>query len=261
VARKTQHSLIERRRRFKMNEVFGTLKDMVPACAGQDSMHKLAILQETIEYMRYLQKCVTDLQAHRDTHLPLPPQVQSSKHDLDDSEDDEKDEADEEDEDMADAVSSTPIVEDHQPPSSFHFANTSSAGFHPTISPDIPPSHERRYSSSTSPAQQPSDLHRYSLASSMRSTATASSSTHTSPAFGGLTPQASQLRSLCSNPPSRKDSLTNLPNFALPSPTLGPQADHADQEATKALMLLNSDRRSWGGSRGMSVKDLLSPSG
>ncbi|KAJ5677013.1 uncharacterized protein N7477_002646 [Penicillium maclennaniae] len=44
IARKTAHSLIERRRRSKMNEEFGTLKDMIPACQGQD-MHKLAILQ------------------------------------------------------------------------------------------------------------------------------------------------------------------------------------------------------------------------
>lgn len=44
VARKTAHSLIERRRRSKMNEEFGVLKDMIPACQGQE-MHKLAILQ------------------------------------------------------------------------------------------------------------------------------------------------------------------------------------------------------------------------
>lgn len=44
IARKTAHSLIERRRRSKMNEEFGVLKDLVPACAGQE-MHKLAILQ------------------------------------------------------------------------------------------------------------------------------------------------------------------------------------------------------------------------
>lgn len=44
IARKTAHSLIERRRRSKMNEEFGVLKDMIPACAGQE-MHKLAILQ------------------------------------------------------------------------------------------------------------------------------------------------------------------------------------------------------------------------
>jgi len=43
IARKTAHSLIERRRRSKMNEEFGVLKDMIPACSGE--MHKLAILQ------------------------------------------------------------------------------------------------------------------------------------------------------------------------------------------------------------------------
>ena len=44
IARKTAHSVIERRRRSKMNEEFGTLKAMIPACTDQD-MHKLAILQ------------------------------------------------------------------------------------------------------------------------------------------------------------------------------------------------------------------------
>lgn len=48
IARKTAHSLIERRRRSKMNEEFGVLKDMIPACRGQE-MHKLAILQVRID--------------------------------------------------------------------------------------------------------------------------------------------------------------------------------------------------------------------
>lgn len=44
MARKTAHSVIERRRRSKMNEEFGVLKEMIPACKDQE-MHKLAILQ------------------------------------------------------------------------------------------------------------------------------------------------------------------------------------------------------------------------
>lgn len=52
IARKTAHSLIERRRRSKMNEEFGTLKDMIPACQGQE-MHKLAILQVLHPCTRY----------------------------------------------------------------------------------------------------------------------------------------------------------------------------------------------------------------
>ena len=61
-ARKTAHSIIERRRRSKMNEEFDTLKEMIPACQGQ-AMHKLAILQSGIDYVRYLEQCVADLQA------------------------------------------------------------------------------------------------------------------------------------------------------------------------------------------------------
>lgn len=48
MARKTAHSLIERRRRSKMNEEFGVLKDMIPACSGE--MHKLAILQVSFAF-------------------------------------------------------------------------------------------------------------------------------------------------------------------------------------------------------------------
>lgn len=44
IARKTAHSVIERRRRSKMNDEFGVLKNMIPACKDQE-MHKLAILQ------------------------------------------------------------------------------------------------------------------------------------------------------------------------------------------------------------------------
>lgn len=77
IARKTAHSLIERRRRSKMNEEFATLKDMIPACTGQE-MHKLAILQvsffkgsgfesetdskkASIDYVNYLEQCIKDL--------------------------------------------------------------------------------------------------------------------------------------------------------------------------------------------------------
>jgi hypothetical protein len=59
-ARKTAHSLIERRRRSKMNEEFATLKNLVPACEGVE-MHKLAILQASIDYVRYLKGCIEEL--------------------------------------------------------------------------------------------------------------------------------------------------------------------------------------------------------
>ncbi|KIW46850.1 uncharacterized protein PV06_02480 [Exophiala oligosperma] len=65
IARKTAHSIIERRRRSKMNEEFGVLKDMIPACEGVE-MHKLAILQAGIEYVRYLEGCVAQLKGENE---------------------------------------------------------------------------------------------------------------------------------------------------------------------------------------------------
>lgn len=56
IARKTAHSVIERRRRSKMNEEFGVLKAMIPACTDQE-MHKLAILQERRDLLLKVQCC------------------------------------------------------------------------------------------------------------------------------------------------------------------------------------------------------------
>ncbi|KAI2913930.1 transcriptional regulator family: Helix-loop-helix [Aspergillus niger] len=74
IARKTAHSLIERRRRSKMNEEFGTLKDMIPACKGQD-MHKLAILQASIDYVNYLEQCILDLKTAGNRHAMASPRM------------------------------------------------------------------------------------------------------------------------------------------------------------------------------------------
>jgi hypothetical protein len=91
IARKTAHSLIERRRRSKMNEEFGTLKDMIPACRGQE-MHKLAILQvcylstfqsdckythsisqASIDYVNYLEQIIQDIKTDGTTKTTAPP--------------------------------------------------------------------------------------------------------------------------------------------------------------------------------------------
>ncbi|EAT85461.2 hypothetical protein SNOG_06810 [Parastagonospora nodorum SN15] len=181
IARKTAHSLIERRRRSKMNEEFGVLKDMIPACRGQE-MHKLAILQASIEYMRYLEQCISDLKsAHSRRDSPssvvsVPPPLRRIQ------DDDEADEDDDEDEEMEDATSPT------------HVASAVQKSVYTFVNP------------SPSPVIYPSDR----------------------------TP------------------------FSLTSPALKPQADREDHEATEALLMLNTDRRSWSGARGMSVKDMLS---
>jgi len=53
MARKTAHSVIERRRRSKMNEEFAVLKDLIPACKDQE-MHKLAILSVHLRFFMCL---------------------------------------------------------------------------------------------------------------------------------------------------------------------------------------------------------------
>ncbi|EXJ68286.1 uncharacterized protein A1O5_08901 [Cladophialophora psammophila CBS 110553] len=113
IARKTAHSIIERRRRSKMNEEFGVLKDMIPACEGVE-MHKLAILQAGIEYVRYLEGCVAQL---KEENANLGGKVRSSTssrmqideppgedEDLDDEEEDDEQDEDEEQDEAVDDV-------------------------------------------------------------------------------------------------------------------------------------------------------------
>ncbi|KAI9095197.1 hypothetical protein DFS34DRAFT_626969 [Phlyctochytrium arcticum] len=52
--RKVSHSAIERRRRERINDKIMQLKGLVPACADQENLHKLSILQNAIEYIRVL---------------------------------------------------------------------------------------------------------------------------------------------------------------------------------------------------------------
>ena len=225
IARKTAHSLIERRRRSKMNEEFGVLKDMIPACKDQE-MHKLAILQvrsamlpcwlyshnsqASIDYLRYLEQCVIDVRRNYDTT------TKESGADTKSEEDEDEDETaissplshQNEDEEMVDTPTS--VSADAKQP----YALTQ-----PESPPcfSVHPIRDRYYSFSNT-------------------------STVVSPTFRPTepSPQYSQSSSV--------------------SPAILPQAKgdrDIDHEATEALLMLNSDRRSNRG-RGLSVKDLLS---
>ncbi|TVY55366.1 Sterol regulatory element-binding protein [Lachnellula suecica] len=227
IARKTAHSLIERRRRSKMNEEFGVLKDMIPACTGE--MHKLAILQASIDYVRYLEDCVSKLKAENSRTTSTPP--------------------------------SEKFV--HPPPSNRESHNTprhtqyeedgdvemggSESGPSPTYTPAA---HSNR--PSASPALMPQDSRNRQNSYSSISTDhhrhySFSASATTSPALG----------------PSAYNYAHSTASIGstLTSPVLAPQRD-LDQEATAALLMLNTDRRGTHGSisgrGGMSVKDLLS---
>ncbi|KAF9436454.1 hypothetical protein BGZ76_003951, partial [Entomortierella beljakovae] len=58
--RKVSHSAIERRRRERINDKILQLKHLVPACIDEDHLHKLSILQSTIEYIQYLKSVVPE---------------------------------------------------------------------------------------------------------------------------------------------------------------------------------------------------------
>ena len=244
IARKTAHSLIERRRRSKMNEEFGVLKDMIPACQGQE-MHKLAILQASIDYLRYLEQCVTGLKAangnfaasmSNQPQVPAP-RPRSSTHE-DEDEDDEEDEK--EDLEMEDPPSTTalPAI----PPS------LSGNTIHPTYDS----------STTTSPALPPTPTQKDHGSSYSSYSSTSTTSSLPSPAFP---PQSYQQ-----NYQYAAQTLYGRPSYSLStetSPAILPEGlKDADQEATAALLMLNMDRRNRGGERGggrgMSVRDLLS---
>ncbi|ORY04172.1 helix-loop-helix DNA-binding protein [Basidiobolus meristosporus CBS 931.73] len=55
ILRKVSHSAIERRRRERINDKIFQLKTLVPSCANQVNLHKLSILESTIEYIHELQ--------------------------------------------------------------------------------------------------------------------------------------------------------------------------------------------------------------
>ncbi|KAI6715457.1 hypothetical protein PZA11_001575 [Diplocarpon coronariae] len=225
-ARKTAHSLIERRRRSKMNEEFGVLKDMIPACTGE--MHKLAILQASIDYVRYLEDCVEKLKAENSrTNAPstsgqfaaLPPARRV-------------------------AYNTPRQNQSFEEPEDTEMGGSEQAS--PTCSPPVASSK----CPSASPALTPQDFDRrqYSSASASTDHRHCSSSTSfiTSPALGpGAYGYARSAPSV--------GSASTIPALL--------QQQHSDEEATTALLMLNCDRRGTTSSmtgRGMSVKDLLS---
>ncbi|KXT13254.1 hypothetical protein AC579_1734 [Pseudocercospora musae] len=273
IARKTAHSLIERRRRSKMNEEFGVLKDMIPACRGQE-MHKLAILQASIEYLRYLEQCVADLQAKKPSPQPQPP---TRRRDVEVEAADEDD-----DEEMEDGEgTSTPATSTVEKceslvslPSLSQITTTTTAspsifsvgtgGRHYSISSAASSYSPYFHSNQASPAFGP-QLHHVSTAPSFSNVFGLGS-----PALKPLD-SAGHLRQIAEGATELSEKHGHSQAQRLASKGRRDESEHQmDQEATAALLMLNHDRRSWkaanapreeGGdsrSSGMSVRDLLS---
>lgn len=179
--------------------------------------------------MRYLEDCVAKLKAQRESEVPSTPTELSGMPTPSGREFNQEfhftapPEQDSPDVDMTGSEAPSPTFTAHPARSQ-----------QPSISPALlaeDSRHRRESYSSTS-----TDQRHYSY----------SASATTSPNFG---PQPYGYRGSIS-----------ASNSILTSPALPPQRD-LDQEATAALLMLNSDRRGTTGSsagRGMSVRDLLS---
>ncbi|EME49517.1 hypothetical protein DOTSEDRAFT_68329 [Dothistroma septosporum NZE10] len=263
IARKTAHSLIERRRRSKMNEEFGVLKDMIPACKGQE-MHKLAILQASIEYLRYLEQCVSDLQAQNTSPRPPPPSRQAENLDDEDDEDEEMEDR----QDGGDGAATPAMTAPQKSASMVSLPSLSQITTTTTTSPSVfSMGTGRQYSISSAASSYSPYFH-----SNQASPAFGPQLHHasTAPPFGNafglgspaLKPidSASQLRHIA-------EGANELSDKQRPTSNAGRREQELDQEATAALLMLNHDRRNWRNASeanpsrsntGMSVKDLLS---
>lgn len=178
--------------------------------------------QASIEYVRYLEDCVTKLKAQTDTNAPmstefalLPPPASRESNG----------EGGAGDVEMACPKAPSP-----------NFTQSTSRSLRPSESPALLAEDTRhRHNSHSSVC---SDQHRYSSASS-----------HPSPAFG---PQ----QHFSANP-----GILSSSSSIVTSPALPPQRD-LDHEASTALLMLNTERQGThniiSSARGMSVKDLLS---
>ncbi|KNC99992.1 uncharacterized protein SPPG_04342 [Spizellomyces punctatus DAOM BR117] len=64
--RRVAHSAVEKRRREKIKDKVALLRSLVPTCAMQPNLHKLTVLEHTIDYIYYLRKVVYKLVAERE---------------------------------------------------------------------------------------------------------------------------------------------------------------------------------------------------
>lgn len=187
--------------------------------------------QASIEYIRYLEDCVSKLKAQQEedngqtesgrqtpTGRDRLPSIREFHPTF------QGDPADDDDVEMEDSDVTSPAMTAMQD----HNAR------HPSASPALLPQDSRDRAQSYSSISTENRRYSYSV------------SAGTSPAFGPQIYGALHY--------ARSDA--SAPGSALTSPALNPQSE-LDQEAMAALLMLNNDRRDSKG-RGLSVRDLLS---
>ena len=233
-----------------MNEEFGVLKDMIPACEGAE-MHKLAILQAGIEYVRYLEDCISQLKGENGDSTPAPVPAKSDEEEDDDDNNNDK-EASETDE-LPAKRAATNCSTDWQ----YRKLSTATTSSSPDPSPDILP----QLKSST--ADRPALPSISSITASPAMTGTPTPSL-LSPAFNAIhfSPDLarSSTNSMGVNVVQASPNILPLPQALMAMDRKqgndSPMSEgRAEATATVALMMLTNDRR--GTRKAMSVKDLL----
>lgn len=248
-------------------------------------------LQAGIEYLRYLEQCVTDLQAQNNSQPRPPPPVArpAADDEIIDSDDEMAEGHEAETQPRPQSSTQAPTqntISPYEPPAPLQKTNSiislPSLSQMTTNSPSVfsGTASARHYSvSSTSQASYSPYIH-----SNQASPAFGPQLSHipqyTGPGFGLGSPalqpldsgsQAQHLRQIAEGATDQLSSDRELSRAA--TPRQGARSElELDQEATAALLMLNTDRRQWRGSGigkagdgrresgggGMSVRDLLS---
>ena len=222
-----------------MNAEFETLKNLVPACGKGVEMHKLAILQASIEYVRYLEGCLKELQRATGVQNFCVPKAFSPRSRSGDEDDEEAEEAEDDADVDMDAGQDAGQRERGQ-------------------------QQQQQQQQQAEPEQQ----RRFSLPEVCPAPnyTTNPSSAATSPEFAPI--HSAATSPLFTLPPSHAIRLPSISPMIFPQPQPQPQPPvHSPLEATAGALLLLADegRRDeavWrsrpSAGRGMSVRDLLS---
>ncbi|KAI0461551.1 hypothetical protein LJB42_000849 [Komagataella kurtzmanii] len=265
---KAAHSIIEKKRRIKMNREFEALKYMIPACRSsvyslmsnsvgtypaQDSanMHKLTILQSTVEYIKYLHQCIRLMRSEIQSVCPNSEWLTANNIDFCDYELDlEKYRNIESEFDFQTEVFNK-LLENNGNPISFpHLEETNSSKENINESED---EEDDDTSTNNDSGRDPEDFNdsnsisdkdpispliaveNYGSSSSLRS-----SSSYQSPLFSPETPFNNSTNIRAKAAPCELPPLKKISSFQLPSPAMTglSNAELEEEDASKALLLM-----------------------
>ncbi|KAI8915437.1 hypothetical protein DFJ77DRAFT_462685 [Powellomyces hirtus] len=78
--RRVAHSVVEKRRRERIRDKIEVLRSLVPTCNMQPNLHKLNVLEHTIDYIHFMRKVVHKMMIERDQALQQQQAAAPSPH-------------------------------------------------------------------------------------------------------------------------------------------------------------------------------------